>query len=787
MTPLNKKLVRDLWHIKGQVVAIALVIGGGVAALVMALGALHSLEETQSAYYERYRFTDVFAHAKRAPDRLAGEMAAIPGVVGVETRIRHDIVLDLPGMVEPGRSRVLSLAIGKEGRLNDVVIRRGRDLRPGQPDEVLVHEAFAEEHGLVPGDELYANINEKRRKLTIVGVALSPEYIYAIGPTDFVPDDRHFVVMWMDRKALEAAYDLKGAFNDVVLTLSRDASETAVIRRVDQILDRYGGVGAYGREDQVSHAFIDGEYDQLRSMASVLPPIFLGVAAFLLNIVIARLVQTEREQIGLLKAFGYTGFEVTVHYLKFVGFITGLGVLLGWAAGTWMGQGLTQIYTGFFRFPFLYYQFDPATYAIGAAVSFAAAGLGTFAALRGVIRLEPAVAMVPPPPTAYQLNIFERAGMAFEMTQASRMIIRHIFRWPFRAGLTVLGIAFSVGVLIMSLFFFDAVDEMIEMYFFDTERQDYTLDFVEIRTDSVRLNVEHLPGILSAEGHRFVRAKLRLGHLEERLALRGTEAGAELSRLVDIDRTPVAMPPEGIVFSDKLADLLDARVGDMVTVEVLEGRRPTVQVPVTLIVKQYIGVAAYMELDALNRLMGDGPIVSGIKVLTDAAFDPDLFAELKETPALQGLNMKNESYKIFRHLVEQNINTMIFFYLGFAMMISIGVVYNSARISLSERGRELASMRVLGFTRQEVSYILVGELAALTLVALPIGCVIGYLLAWLMVQMFDTDLYRMPFVVGGRTYGFSVLVVVLSSIGSAWVVVRRIANLNLIAVLKTRE
>ena len=787
MTPLNKKLFRDLWHIRGQVIAIALVIAGGVASLVMALGAVYSLEETRSAYYERYRFANVFAHATRAPEWLLGEIAEIPGVMRVQARIQSDIIFDLPGMVEPGRARVQSLEIGAEGRLNDVVIRQGRTLRPNHPDEVLVHEAFAEAQDLVPGDTIFANINQKRRKLTIVGIALSPEYTYAIGPGDIIPDDRHFVVMWMDRKALEAAYDLKGAFNDVALTLSLDASRPAVIRRLDQLLDGYGGVGAYARQDQLSHAFMDSEFQQLRNLASVLPPIFLGVAAFLLNIVIARLVRTEREQIGLLKAFGYRNRDVALHYLKFVGIITSLGVLLGWAGGTWMGQIVTAMYAEYFRFPFLYYMLDPGMYLIAGAVSFAAAALGTATALRRVIRLEPAAAMVPPPPTAYRKKGLEKLTGGLQISQASRMIIRHVLRWPLRSGLTIMGIAFSVGTLVVSLFFIDAINEMMEFHFFETERQDYRLQFVEIRPYSAIDEIARLPAVLTVEGDRAVPVRLRHENFEERIVVRGLEPGAELTRLVDAELRPFTVPSEGIVISEKLAQKLGAALGDTLTLETLDGRRRVVDVPVNLIVKQYIGLSAIMDLDALNRLIGDGPVISGVKVLTDSAADDRFFAELKQVPALAGLGLKARSYELFRKLIEESIYTMLFFYFAFALMISIGVAYNSARISLSERGRELATLRVLGFTRQEVGFILIGELAVLTFFALPIGCVIGYLLAGLFVGMFDTDLYRMPFVVSDRTYGYSVLIVALASIASAWIVVRRIGDLDLIAVLKTRE
>lgn len=787
MTALNRKLLRELWHIRGQALAIAAVIGGGIATLVMALSAIDSLEETQRAYYEKYRFADVFAHAKRAPRRIERDIAALPGVIGAEARIVHEIIIDVAGMREPARGRVISREANGQNRLNDVVIRRGRDLRPDHPDEVLINEAFAEANRLAVGDVISGNINERRRALRIVGIALSPEFVYVIGPGEVVPDDNHFGVVWMSRNALEAAYDLDGAFNDISLRLARGTSEEAVISAVDRLLERYGGTGAFGRVDHVSHSFITSELEQQEHLAVVIPPVFLAVAAFLINVVAARIVDAERAQIGVLKAFGYRNAQVGWVYLKLILAITCIGVLLGWAAGAWMGVSITRLYAGFFRFPFLDFVVDPMTFIVSAVVGLAAATAGTLAVVRRAAGIAPAVAMAPPAPSVYRAGMIERLGIANRVSPAARMIFRHILRWPLRATLTVAGIAFSVAMLIMSLFFFDAMNEMMDIHFFETERQDVGLAFTEIRGGNVHAALAGLPGVLAVETYRAVPARLRLAQREERVQIMGMAPGARLSLLVDVNRHVVELPPEGIVLSDKLARELAAREGDFLTVSALEGRRPVKRVPITGIVRQYIGLAAYMDRRALNRLMGEGDVVSGASLLTDGAAETALFSTLKETPALLGLTVRQAAFEKFAELIDQHLNTMIFFYLAFAALISVGVVYNSARITLSERARELAALRVLGYTRREVGTILGGELAVLTFVALPLGCVVGYGLSALMVTLFDTRLYRIPFVISDATYGYSVLVVLAAATGSAWIVLRRIATLDLVAVLKTRE
>jgi putative ABC transport system permease protein len=787
VTALNKKLFRDLWRIRGQALAVAFVIGGGIATLVMSLSAIDSLQETRRAYYQQYRFGDVFASAKRAPQRIMAEIGAIPGVVRAQSRIVQDIIIDVADMREPARGRVVSRKPGESFRLNDIVIRRGRDLRPGNPDEILVNEAFAQAHGLALGDIIHGNINQRRRALTIVGVVLSPEFVYAIGPGEIVPDDRRFGILWMSRDGLEAAYDLKGAFNNVTLRLARDASEAEIITRLDRLLRRYGGTGAIGRADQVSDAFVTSELAQLGNLATVIPPVFLAVAAFLFNIVMTRIVQTEREQIGVLKAFGYRNAEIGWLYLKLAMAITLLGILIGWGAGAWMGGSVTALYGEFFRFPFLQYVVDPGTFLVGAVVSIAAAAVGTFAAVRQAVIVTPAVAMTPAAPSAYRASMMEWFGITNAMSQSARMIVRHILRWPLRAALTVTGVALSVAILITSLFFLDGVNAMMQFQFFDSEHQDMSFTFVDPRPGAVRTDLDDLPGVLAVETFRVVAAKLRLGHREERVAIRGIQPRAELSVLMDANRVPVRMPSRGIVLSDKLAQMLAARKGDLVTVSALEGRRPVRQVLVMRIVSQYVGLAAYMDRRALNRLMGEGDVVSGADVLTDRLAQPALYSALKKTPELLGLSVRRSSLQTFRDMIDEHLNTMVFFYVAFASLISVGVVYNSARISLSERARELASLRVLGYTRREVGTILAGELAILTLIALPLGSVAGYGMAGLMVKLFDTKLYRVPFIIEPATYGYAVVVVLAAAIVSSWLVLRRVATLDLIAVLKTRE
>ena len=785
--PLDRKLVRDLWTIKGQALAIAVVIGCGIGMYVMSKGMLISLAETRTAYYERYRFADVVAPVKRAPNALLEEITALPGVRRAETRIRAGVILDVAGAAAPITGEIQSLPPFPQPHINDIVLHRGRYFDPQHEEEVLVLDAFAEAHQLEPGDHLYAILNGTKKRLTVTGIVLSPEYVYAISPGEIVPDKKRFGVLWMNRDAVANAFDLDGAFNEAIILTSAGTDEDALIQRLDNLLKRYGATGAYGRDQQISDQFLTNEINQLETIGRILPPIFLLVAAFLLNVVVGRLIDTEREQIGLLKAFGYSNGAVAKHYLKMIGLITLLGVVIGILLGLWLGRGLANMYQDFFKFPFLLFRPPPDIYLLSIGFSLLVAGVGTASSVRRVMQLEPAIAMVPPPPPDYSRAARWLERLAPWVDQPSRMILRHIYRWPKRAAMTVLGIGMSMGLLIGASFSMDAMMYMVDISFNVIDRQDVTVNFVEPRNKRAIQDVLHAPGVMTAEPFRAIPVVLRNGPHVRREAILGMQARPDLSRIVDTEFRPVPLPKYGLVLSDKLAELLDIRTGDLLRVEVRTGRRPELDMVVSGIVKTYMGTTAYMHLDALNRMLKEDSAISGAYLLVDPDQTDALYESLKNTPVVSGVSLQEQAQNAFYDTLQDSLGTFVFFNTLFAGLIAVGVVYNNARISLSERGRELASLRVLGLTRGEVSYILLGELALLTVLALPLGALLGYSLAALLVRSFDTELFRIPLVISDSTYGYAALVVVLSAIGSGLLVRRRIDHLDLIAVLKTRE
>jgi putative ABC transport system permease protein len=784
---LDRKLWRDLWQMKSQALAIALVVMCGVGTYIMFLATLGALRATQDSYYRDYRFADVFISLKRAPEALRQRLQEIPGVDQVETRVVAQVRLDMPGFSEPVTGLMVSVSDSGGHGLNALHLRQGRLPAPERPDEVIVSTPFAQAHGLQLGDRFAAILNGRRQQLTLVGTALSPEFIQQMRPGSAFPDYKRFGVMWMGRRALGQAYDMHGAFNDLALSLRAGADSQQVIDRLDQLLNPYGGLGAYARKDQRSHRFLSQELQQLGTLASLFPAMFMGVAAFLLNVVIGRLVAMQREQVATLKAFGYSNLAVLWHYLKMVSMIVGLGVVSGTGLGLWLGRMLSGIYMEFYHFPYLKFSLQPGTVVTAALASLLAAGAGTVFAVWRAASLRPAQAMRPEPPPAYRETWVEQLGLKRWLSQPTRMIIRHIQRRALKSMLTLLGIAMACGIILTGLFQRDTVSYMVNIQFGQAQREDLSVTFTEPTAYRARFELLGLPGVQRVEVFRSVPVQLRHGHRRYRTGIRGVEPGGNLQRLLDADLRPVALPAEGILLTDFLAKMLDVRVGDRIEVEVLEGNRPVREATVVGLVREYIGVSAYMELAALNRFMHEGPALSGAYLSVDSARLPSLYQRLKQMPRIAGIAERVQEIRNFNRVMQE---TMLFFtYVAtvFAMIIAFGVIYNSARIALTERGRELASLRVLGFTRAEIAYILLGELGLLTLIAIPLGLWLGRGMCYYIAHTMQNDLFRVPVVLVPQTYAFAAAVVLVSAILSGLSVRRRLDQLDLIAVLKAAE
>jgi putative ABC transport system permease protein len=788
MKALDRKVLRDLRLLWSQALTIALVVASGIGGFVATLSAVESLAEARDSFYAQAHFADVFAVVRRAPDAIAARIAQVPGVIDVQTTVEAVARVTVPGTIDPAMGQLIGLDPRRPQRLNQVRLRSGRWPEAGTHGsgelEAVVSASFADAHHLQPGGSVSALVNGKRRTLRITGTALSPEYIF--GGIMGLPDLRAFGVFWVAHEELAAAMDMRGAFNRVVLKLAPSASEALVVDAVTHRLAGLGGAPAHGRADQGSHAMLDNEIREQRVLGTVLPAIFLAVAGFLLHVVTARLVATQREQVAALKALGYRDGAIALHYLKLVAPMVLGGYLLGLGLGRWLGSLLTGLYAEMFRFPSFEHQV-PATLALaGLGIVALTAVLGTLTAIASTVRLSPAEAMRPPAPGHYRRALLERLPR-LRLAPALRMILRNVERRPLRSALTVGGIAASVAIVIMGNFFRDAIEAIVETQFSRGMRSDLIVWMTDPVEAGAGRELARLPGVLQVEPGRRLAVRFAHGHRSAQGLVDGHPPAASLQRVVDVHQRPAEAPPDGLLMTDRLAEKLHLEPGDLVTVEVREGRRELLQLPLRATVSDMMGLNAFIQRDALNRVLGDGDLANFFSLRVGARDLPAVLQATQALPKVAGAFSKSTMLRNMEEISARNVRIMSTILTLFAAVIAVGVVYNNARIALAERSWELASLRVLGFTRAEVSLLLLGELALGIAIALPLGMFLGWSLTHAIVGLLRTDQFLFPVVIQPRTYAWAALCVVAAGVGSALVVRRRIDRLDMVAALKTRE
>jgi len=773
---------------KGQIFAVSVVMACGLAMMIMTRSLILTLDSTRATYYQKYSMADVFSTLKRAPLAVADQLASLPGVAVVETRVAVDVTLDLPGLSEPATGHIISLPEdGGPQKLNRVFLRTGRFPSPDERREVVLGESFANANGLVTGDSLVAVINGRRETLNICGIGLSPEFVFETRAGETLPDHKRFSVIWMNYRALAVAYNLDGAFNDVCIDLAPGAPPEPIIEEMDRILAPYGAGGAFTRHEQPSAQRLEAELRVLRSLSFAYPLVFLSVAAFMVNAVLSRIVRLQREQIAQMKALGYSSWQVGVHYLKFVFVIGILGTLLGGIGGRLLGASLVDLYTLFFRFPSLIFSMDYSALGVALLISIGASVIGVLTVVWQAVKLPPAEAMRPEPPADFKPSLLERIGLSRFFTPTFRMALRNIERRPWQAVFTSAGLALATGLMVLPGAMSDSINYLLTFQWNDQQRHDVAVFLSEPGSGSAFHDLTHLPGVIHAEPIRSVQARLKFGHRHRKLAVTGMAPAASLNRLLDERGQAIALPEEGLIMSEMLAKVLGARIGDEVDVEVLEGRRENFKIAIRGLVTDYAGVAAYMDISALRRLMKEGNTVNGSYLALDHSRWDDFMRALKDTPRAAVVMVKRDQLAAFRETTGQSIGIIRKLYFVLATIVAFGVVYNSARIALSERSRELATLRVVGFRLAEVRGVLVGELAILVLLALPFGLLFGRGLALFIMSSFSTETVRLPIVIQSSTYSIAILVVLTASALSFALVSRMIGKLDMVGVLKARD
>ncbi len=787
MQALTTKLFREVGHLRGQLIAIVVVIACGIANFVTFRAVHSSLTLTQKTFYENSRFADLFLSARRVPESVSDRIRSVGGVAIVETRVVTEVLLDLPGVPEAASGTILSVPDAGQPLLNRLYLRNGRWLSQRAENEVIVSTAFADANGYIEGDQFSAVINGRKRKLTIVGRAISPEYVIELSPGTFTIDNKRYGIMWMSRSALAAAFDMQGAFNSATVQLERGADERTIKDKIDLILKPYGSIGSIGRDEQTSNRFLTDEITQVQVQAVLIPTIFLGVAIFLLNIALLRLVSTQRMSIAILKAFGYSNVQIGFHYIGFALLATVLGSILGYFGGSWLGVALTELYAKFYRFPTLRFDVPEGVIVGSVLLAVGASVLGAWGAVRTVVALPPAEAMRPEAPRSFKPGILERIPLLRRLDPVMHMIWRTLERRPLKAVLSVAMISLAVAILIIGRSMFDMFDVIMERQFNQAYRLDAMVTFVQPRSSDAVFDAQHLPGVMYVEAFRSVPVDLISGRYTKRMAIQSVSDGQQLSRIINMDGSAAKVPPDGLVLSEYLADLYGIEIGDSVTIQLLTEDRRSLRVPLSGLNTEMFGVQAYMNDKALARLLDEQGSVSGIYTLLDPDQREAFSAAIKDVPMAAGVLLRQTMFDSFDDNYKENMDISTIYIVAFAMIIAFGVVYNCSRIALSERATELASLRILGFTIREIAVILLGEQAIIILMAFPVGIALGGWVVSLLPDAFTTDLFRFPVVLTLKNLGLAVATISVVAVATGALIYRKLNRLDLIAVLKSRE
>ncbi|HUT95747.1 MAG TPA: ABC transporter permease [Thermoguttaceae bacterium] len=792
MSVLDRKLLRELRASWLLLTAIISIIAVGVACYVSMGAAYHNLTEAKRRYYRQCRMADFWVDLKKVPLAELDALAELPGVAAIRPRIGFYATVDLEHVTKPLNGMVLSLPARREAVINDVVLRRGGYFTDRRENEVIVNEAFAARHGLKPGDWIRLVLNNRRQELFIVGTAISSEFVYLLQPGSLAPDAEHFGVFYLKQTYAEDVFDFDGAANQIVGRLDPQVrpDPTELLAGAERLLSPYGVFSTTPLGDQVSNKFLSQEIEGLKVFAVIMPCIFLAVAAMVLNVLLRRLAEQQRTVVGTLKALGYSDRQVFVHFLKF-GLAVGLaGGLVGCGAGHWLAEGLTYMYRQVYEFPELVNRFYPELLLIAVGISLGCAVLGSLQGTRAVLRLKPAEAMRPKPPKKGGAVLLERVGWFWSrLSSGWRMVVRGVIRSRMRTIAGVFAAAMGSAILVNGFMMMDAARYLVDYQFKWILRSDVDLALKDERTEDALREAARLPGVDWAEPILNVSCTFQNGPFRRKGAITGIAPDARLTVPRDLEAAPIPVPSTGLVMSRKLAEVLHLKRGDLVTVRPTKGLRRERQVPVLQISDSFFGMAVYADIHYLSRLVHEELALSGVQLTTDRnpAHIDALYRELKRMPALQGVSARRDMIANLEKILVEQMGILITAFVLFAGVVFFGSILNASLISLSERQREVATLRVLGYGPWQVGSLLLRESMIVTLVGTFLGMPIGYGLSVLTAMAYDTELFRFPVIATPGTWIWTLALAVLFGLSAHAVVQIVVHRMDWLEALQAKE
>jgi putative ABC transport system permease protein len=790
---LLRKLLRDVLQRKGALLTLCIIVAIGVGCYISMASVYRDLSGSQKRYYQNYRFADFVVDVKRAPAWAVEEVASLPNVRAARGRVSFETLIDLPTREEPISGLAISMPETSSPVLNDILLYSGTWFSKGDHKEVILNDAFARKNGLSPGSRIKVLLLDKQHDLLVVGTAMSPEFVYLIPPggVEVAPDPAQFGVMYLPEQFLQESCEMDGAFNQII-GVAYDSSRpalTATLGLIEEKLDAYGVIGTTVAEDQPSARYLADELKGLRITSTVMPTIFLIVAVLVLNVLMSRMVAQQRTIIGTLKALGYTSGSITAHYIGygiFVGLIGGLG---GVAFGYWAQDELVKLYRQFFALPDIQPHFYLHVLLLGMTISIVSAAIGTLLGARRAARLEPAVAMRPPPPEKGGKVLPERIeGFWRPLPFRWKMIVRAIFRNPFRSSVNMLASLVATALIFAALSMTDSLDYLMNYEFKKVAHQDISISLRDPEGITAPREVSLLPTVTETEPQLVVPCDLQNGPYQKRIGVMGLVHGNHLYTPLDKQGNPIAIPGLGLILSKKLAEILNLAPGDTVRLRSLIGLREEVVAPIVGTVETFLGLSAYANIRYLSKLIGEEWAANVILCDTFQGKAVHSFLDpLKARPTVIGVKERTRALIQLNETFGKTMGTMMFIMVLFAGLVAFGSVFNTALVSLSERQREVGTLRVLGYSPTQITGIFSGESLMLNGAGILMGLAFGILLAHGLSLAYSTELYRFPAVIYPWRLAMCAVIMGIFVSAAQLIIHRLICKLKWLEVVKIME
>jgi len=775
-----------------MLVAIISIIAVGTACFVGTYGTYRNLINEQASYYSQCRMADFWIDVKKVPRYVLKELTGVKGVSEIYGRIISPVIVEFDDVSQPISGCVVSLPANPKPVINNIVMRRGSYFTKERENEVIVSEIFAKTRNISPGSYIKLIMNGKQKELFVVGTAISSEFIYMLPPGGIVPEPGNYGVFWIKNEFAEDRFGFTGACNSIVGILNPESRQNPypVLDELNRKLSPYGVFASTPLKNQNSNLTLCAELSGLQLETTVIPGIFLGVAALALNILMMRMAEQQRVIIGTLKALGIKNSSIFMHFMKF-GLFTGIsGGIAGCVLGYWMAFETTQLYASIYTFPDLRNYIYPDIIALSMLISISFAALGTLKGVRKIVKLNPAESMRPSVPTSSKKIFLEkfssfwnRAGFRWQI------VLRNIFRNKGRTAIGMAAAACGAGIVVMSFGLTDSLEYMMQFQFDKVLLSDYSINFRDELDGGALYEARRLPGISYAEPVLNVTCDLHNRNHFRKASITGIIPNARLTFPSNADGKPIILPSAGLLMSGRLAKQLHLKTGDSVTFIPVKGRKKTQTVPIAGIIDSKFGMPIYADYYYLNKLIDENSAISSIhlKASDRGAHIKELFNAVRAFPKLASLSVTAQQKKQMQEDFIAKLKGIVYVMIVFAGVIFFGSILNSALISLTERKREIATFRILGYQPLEVGAIFFREIMTINVAGTIIGLPLGYYMLYGMTLSFQNDMYSVPCVINRVTWLNTLIIAFIFIIAAYFLIQRLINRMDWSEALKLRE